>query len=130
MHVCDVVIQGIQVCRVPVKVLVGRAVLQDSGDGTEGSSLIRQKNRTYAKLNHIKSIRSHDSRVHVAVVYQVTYNLTAQILHTHTKIYVYKETQKHKLLLTKPHKILTHPSLLVEINPFLLLTLYNSSSLA
>lgn len=125
VHVRDVVIQSTQVCRVPVKGFVCRTVLQDSGNGTKGSSLIWQKNWTYPKLHHIKSIRSHDSRVHVAVVYQVTYNLTAQINHTHTQIYnaktgnyVYRETQKHQLLLTKPHKIHIHPSLLMEINPF------------
>lgn len=81
MRVCDVLVERVQVSRVPAEVFERCAVLKDASDGTQSPALTRKKSRTSAELHNIKPVRSHDSRVHVAIVDEVTHDL---ITHTHT----------------------------------------------
>lgn len=62
---------------ISVKVFVGGGVLQHAGDGAQDVTLLRLQGGAGGPLHHIETVWSHDSRVHVAIVDQVTDNLRA-----------------------------------------------------
>lgn len=71
----DVLVQGPYVVPVSVEVLVGSNLLQHPSDRTQDVALVRQQGGARGALQNIKPIRSHDGRVHVAVIHQVPNNL-------------------------------------------------------
>lgn len=50
-------------------------MLQDLGDGTKVSSLLRRKSLVNRELNDVKGVGSNKSRIHEAIVDQVTDSL-------------------------------------------------------
>lgn len=75
----DVVVEGPQMGAVALEVLVGSSVLQDAGDGAQGAALVGQQAGAGGELQHVKAVRGHDGRVHVAIVQQVSHNLRGQV---------------------------------------------------
>ena len=77
MGLTDVLVQSSDMVSISVKVFVGGGVLQHAGDGAQDVTLLRLQGGAGGPLHHIETVWSHDSRVHVAIVDQVTDNLRA-----------------------------------------------------
>lgn len=77
MGLTDVLVQSSDVVSISVEVFVGGGVLQHAGDGAQDVTLLWLQGGTSGPLHHIETVWSHDGRVHVAIVDQVTDNLRA-----------------------------------------------------
>lgn len=75
MGLTDVLVQRSDVVTLSVEVLVGGGVLQHAGDGTQDVALLWLQGGAGRTVHHVETVRSHDGRVHVAIVDQVTNNL-------------------------------------------------------
>lgn len=75
MGLTDVLVQSSEVVPVSVEVFVGGGVLQHAGDGAQDVTLLWLQGGASRPVHHVKTVRSHDGRVHVAIVDQVTDNL-------------------------------------------------------
>lgn len=75
MGLADVLVQGSDVVSVSMEVFVGGGVLQHAGDGAQDVTLLRLQGGAGGPVHHVKTIGSHNGRVHVAIVDQVTDNL-------------------------------------------------------
>lgn len=71
----EIFIDGVEMGIVSQKHLIGGGVLQHLGDGAEVSSLLGGQLATRRHLDDVKGIRSHNGRVHVAVIQEVPHNL-------------------------------------------------------
>ncbi len=75
MGLADVLVQGSDVVTVSVEVFVGGGVLQHAGNRAQDVTLLRLQGGASGPVHHVKTIRSHNGRVHVAIIDQVTNNL-------------------------------------------------------
>lgn len=71
----QVLINNAQVSVISQKHLVGSCVLQHLCNGTKISALVCGELASCRQVNDVKCVRSHDGRIHVAIVKQVTNNL-------------------------------------------------------
>ena len=60
---------------VSLEVLVGGSLLEEAGHGAQDSALLGQQDGAGGAVHHVEALWSHDGRIHVAVVDQITYNL-------------------------------------------------------
>lgn len=79
----DVFIERVQVSGVSLEVFERSAVLQDSRDGAQCAPLTRKQSGTHPELHHIKTVWSHDRRIHVAIVDEIPHNLNTNAPSTH-----------------------------------------------
>lgn len=78
MGLADVLVQNSDMVSVAMEVFVGGAVLQHPGDGSQDVALLWLQGGANRSVHYVKTIRSYDGWVHVAIVDQVTYNLKEQ----------------------------------------------------
>lgn len=69
-----------------MEVFERRTVLQDSRDGAQCAPLTRKQSGTGAELHHIKTVWSHDRRIHVAIVDEIPHDLNTNNPLTHTAV--------------------------------------------
>lgn len=75
MGLADVLIQNSDMVSITMEVFVGGAMLQHPGNGSQDVALLWLQGGAHRSVHYVKTIRSNNGWVHVAIVDQVTYNL-------------------------------------------------------
>lgn len=75
MGLADVLVQNSDMVPVTMEVFVSSPVLQHPGNGSKDMALLWLQGGAHRSVHNVKTIRSYDGWVHVAIVDQVTYNL-------------------------------------------------------
>ena len=82
----EILVDRVQMGVVAQEHLVGGRMLEHLGDGAQVPPLVSGQLTARRHLDDVKSIRCHDSGIHVTVVQQVAHNLK-YTRHTHSHTY-------------------------------------------